>query len=224
MSDTGKMLLTTVMTVELLRLIFSELTYMQRRRLTIVCKEFYAHKEEVPPVLSWISCMYRDWVKTLGYTTVSKDGEEILYWDNNQDQKDHVIHSKLGDFCRLLFRESSGQLLRKIRIVLKSSKFLLETKDDQIIGYNEEIETNTIFACDPNTPGVFDFIDILNFGKVIMTKLDQPIPNTPESKALSYRTHQHNPSYRLMRPEIMEEPIDIPEDRYIYKKEEVIQA
>jgi hypothetical protein len=156
--------------------------------------------------------MYRDYISSMGYTVVSKDKEEILYWDDNgTGRHDDTIFSMMSVFCRRLFKTYSGICLRKIRIALKSSKFVPVIKGDQIIGFNEHIETDTIFTCDPKTPRVFKFISVLEYAKIIVTKLDQPIPDTAESRIVSYRTHQA--SYRLMCPEIMEEPIEIPENR-----------
>jgi len=217
MSDTGRMLLTTFMTVELFRLILSNLNFKQCHRLTLVCKEFYAHREQVQPIHIWIRQMYREWLKImLGYITVREDGEEILYWDDNHDnRRDWILKSTLGPFCRFLFREISGQLLCKIRIELKMSRFFpVVNKDtDQITEFEEKIEKITLFSCDPATPTEFDFKQLLECGLSIVTKLEQPVPNTPEGRALSYKTHKS--SFRLIRPEIMEEPIEIPEDRLV---------
>jgi len=201
MSDTGKMLLTTVMTVELFRMVISHLTPGQYYRLTWVCKGFYAYNKEIPSVQDWIRDMYRRYIMDMELSVKSEGDEEVLYYqdssytDQVKDDSERVL-GNLYEFCTRLSKVFPGTLLCRVRIVFQDTS------------YNSGIGAPkiTVFFCDPANPTVPDFRILYEDQPDMSIKLEKSYSSSEEFHS-NYLNHMN-----FLYPVIEKDPIQIPAD------------
>jgi len=200
MSDTGKMLLTTVMTVELFRMVISHLTLGQSHRLTWVCKEFYAYKMEIPSVQDWIRDMYRRYIMDMELSVKSEDGKEVLYY--HKDSGTVLKVSK--DFYTHLFNMIPGTLLCRVNIMMQHTWYNSGIGTPEITDCTTNNRQVRMFFCDPANPTVPDFRFLHEVLPDMRIELEKSYSSSEEFHS-NYLNH-----ISFLYPLIEKDPIQIP--------------